>query len=109
MIIVLYYSNDILSNSLPEFGAYISLGITMINVIMTFPPIILIEVTTHSVLREACYLADLHYRVLAGGSYCLFLLLDKFCRWPFLGTALIRTQQRWPAFPLSHLSCEFSS
>ncbi|KAF9557679.1 general substrate transporter [Agrocybe pediades] len=40
---VLYYSNDILSKSLPELGAYISLGITVINVIMTFPPIVLIE------------------------------------------------------------------
>ncbi|KIM48995.1 hypothetical protein M413DRAFT_92306 [Hebeloma cylindrosporum] len=40
---VLYYSNDILAKSLPEFGAYISLGITVINVIMTFPPIFLIE------------------------------------------------------------------
>ncbi|KDR81371.1 hypothetical protein GALMADRAFT_239236 [Galerina marginata CBS 339.88] len=40
---VLYYSNEILAKSLPEFGAYISLGITVINVIMTFPPIILIE------------------------------------------------------------------
>ncbi|PFH49091.1 hypothetical protein AMATHDRAFT_81473 [Amanita thiersii Skay4041] len=40
---VLYYSNDILAKSLPEFGPYISLGITIINVLMTFPPIILIE------------------------------------------------------------------
>ena len=42
--IVLYYSNDILEKSLPDLGAYISLGITVVNVIMTFPPIILIEV-----------------------------------------------------------------
>lgn len=41
---VLYYSNDILAKSLPKFGAYISVGITVINVIMTFPPVILIEV-----------------------------------------------------------------
>ncbi|KAF8876044.1 general substrate transporter [Gymnopilus junonius] len=40
---VLYYSNDILAKSLPKFGAYISVGITVINVIMTFPPVILIE------------------------------------------------------------------
>ncbi|CAA7270174.1 unnamed protein product [Cyclocybe aegerita] len=40
---VLYYSNDILAKSLPEFGPYVSLGVTVINVIMTFPPIILIE------------------------------------------------------------------
>jgi CCR4-NOT transcription complex subunit 1 len=40
---VLYYSNDILSKSLPEFGPYVSLGITVVNALMTFPPIILIE------------------------------------------------------------------
>ncbi|CAL1703958.1 unnamed protein product [Somion occarium] len=40
---VLYYSNDILSKALPDFGPYVSLGITIVNVIMTFPPIFLIE------------------------------------------------------------------
>ncbi|KAF8636504.1 hypothetical protein AX17_003318 [Amanita inopinata Kibby_2008] len=40
---VLYYSNDILSKSLPDFGPYVSLGITIVNVLMTFPPIILVE------------------------------------------------------------------
>lgn len=40
---VLYYSNEILSKSLPDWGPYVSLGITIVNVIMTFPPIILIE------------------------------------------------------------------
>lgn len=40
---VLYYSNAILSKSLPDFGPYVSLGITILNAIMTFPPILLIE------------------------------------------------------------------
>ncbi|KAM6500706.1 General substrate transporter [Amanita muscaria] len=40
---VLYYSNAILSKSLPDFGPYVSLGITVVNVLMTFPPILLIE------------------------------------------------------------------
>jgi hypothetical protein len=40
---VLYYSNDILAKSLPRYGPYISFGITVINVIMTFPPIMLVE------------------------------------------------------------------
>ncbi|KAG2020514.1 sugar transporter, variant 2 [Coprinopsis cinerea AmutBmut pab1-1] len=40
---VLYYSNDILSKSFPSLGPYLSLGITIVNVLMTFPPIILIE------------------------------------------------------------------
>ena len=44
-VIVLYYSNDILGRALPELGPYISLGITVVNVIMTFAPIILIEVS----------------------------------------------------------------
>ncbi|KIJ69595.1 hypothetical protein HYDPIDRAFT_79961 [Hydnomerulius pinastri MD-312] len=41
--LVLYYSNDILSKSLPEFAAYVSLGITIVNFFMTFPPLFLIE------------------------------------------------------------------
>ncbi|KAF8837018.1 general substrate transporter [Paxillus ammoniavirescens] len=40
---VLYYSNNILSKSLPKYAAYVSLGITIINFLMTFPPIFLIE------------------------------------------------------------------
>jgi len=40
---VLYYSNDILSKSLPELAAYVSLGISVVNFLMTFPPIFLIE------------------------------------------------------------------
>jgi len=41
---VLYYSNDILSNVIPGLGPYISILVTVVNVIMTFPPIFLIEV-----------------------------------------------------------------
>lgn len=41
---MLYYSNAILSKSLPDLGPYVSVGITVVNVIMTFPPIFLIEV-----------------------------------------------------------------
>ncbi|KAG1858457.1 general substrate transporter [Suillus subalutaceus] len=40
---VLYYSNDILSKSLPELASYVSLAITIVNFFMTFPPIFLIE------------------------------------------------------------------
>ncbi|KAH0584098.1 hypothetical protein H2248_009670 [Termitomyces sp. 'cryptogamus'] len=40
---VLYYSNAILSKALPDLGPYVSLGITVVNVLMTFPPIVLIE------------------------------------------------------------------
>jgi SP family facilitated glucose transporter-like MFS transporter 3 len=42
---ILYYSNNILSNVLSESGAYVSLGITIVNTIMTFPPIFLIDVS----------------------------------------------------------------
>jgi hypothetical protein len=41
---ILYYSNAILGKSFPELGAYVSLAITLVNVIMTFPAIFLIEV-----------------------------------------------------------------
>ena len=41
---VLYYSNDILSNVIPGLGPYISILVTVVNVVMTFPPIFLIEV-----------------------------------------------------------------
>jgi hypothetical protein len=41
---VLYYSNAILAKSFPTLGPYVSLAITLVNVIMTFPAIFLIEV-----------------------------------------------------------------
>lgn len=41
---VLYYSNKILGKTLPAFAPYVSLGITVVNAAMTFPPIFLIEV-----------------------------------------------------------------
>ena len=41
---VLYYSNNILAGTLPGLASYVSLGITVINVLMTFPPIFLIQV-----------------------------------------------------------------
>ncbi|KIP10323.1 hypothetical protein PHLGIDRAFT_65930 [Phlebiopsis gigantea 11061_1 CR5-6] len=45
---VLYYSNNILAKALPDAGPFISLGITIVNVIMTFPPIFLIEASTNT-------------------------------------------------------------
>ena len=48
---VLYYSNDILAKALPDLGPYVSLGITIVNVFMTFPPIFLIEVRIFSSIR----------------------------------------------------------
>jgi len=50
---VLYYSNDILSKALPDLGPYVSLGITIVNVFMTFPPIFLIERAGRKRLLEA--------------------------------------------------------
>ncbi|KAI6019734.1 general substrate transporter [Pisolithus orientalis] len=40
---VLYYSNAILSRALPALAPYVSLVITVVNFLMTFPPIFLIE------------------------------------------------------------------
>lgn len=42
---VLAFSNSILGKALPTFAPYVSLGVTVVNVFMTFPPIILIEVS----------------------------------------------------------------
>jgi hypothetical protein len=41
---VMYYSTGILSGALPEAAAYVSLAVMAINVVMTFPPIFLMEV-----------------------------------------------------------------
>lgn len=41
---VMYYSTGILSQALPEAASYISLGVAVINMIMTFPPIFFVEV-----------------------------------------------------------------
>ena len=43
--LVLYYSNDILSKALPDWGPWISVGITVVNFLMTFAPIVLIDVS----------------------------------------------------------------
>ena len=40
---VMYYSTDILSAALPSAGAYVSLGVAVINLLMTIPPIFTIE------------------------------------------------------------------
>jgi len=40
----MYYSTGILSKALPDAASYVSLGVTVINVIMTFPPIFYVEV-----------------------------------------------------------------
>ncbi|EIW85349.1 general substrate transporter [Coniophora puteana RWD-64-598 SS2] len=40
---VLYYSNSILAKALPDLAAFVSLGITVVNFLMTFPPIFLIN------------------------------------------------------------------
>jgi sugar porter (SP) family MFS transporter len=40
---ILYYSNNILSHVLSDSGAYVSLGITIVNTLMTLPPIFLID------------------------------------------------------------------
>ena len=54
LITVLYYSNAILSKALPDLGPFVSLGITIVNVIMTFPPIFLIEVRAALLMWRPC-------------------------------------------------------
>lgn len=53
--IVLYYSNEILSKSLPDVGPYVSLGITIINVLMTFPPVVLIEASLNQLIHSTVF------------------------------------------------------
>lgn len=51
-ILVMYYSNDILSRVVPlEAAAYTSLGIAVLNAIMTVPAIFLVDV---SLTRSEC-------------------------------------------------------
>jgi MFS transporter, SP family, solute carrier family 2 (facilitated glucose transporter), member 3 len=39
----MFYSTDILSAALPSAGAYVSLGVAVVNLLMTIPPIFTIE------------------------------------------------------------------
>ena len=59
---VLYYSNKILGKTLPELGPYVSLAITVVNVAMTFPAIVLIEVRSPKT----------RFRSLCGADVCFF-------------------------------------
>ena len=60
----MYYSNDILSKSLPELASYISLAITIVNFFMTFPLIFLIEARSSRIR----VFATTDYRCLATGQ-----------------------------------------
>ena len=42
---VMYYSNNILAKTLPESGPHLSLLMSAVNCLMTFPAIILIDVS----------------------------------------------------------------
>jgi SP family facilitated glucose transporter-like MFS transporter 3 len=47
---VLFYSAKILTSVLPASAGVISVGITVVNAIMTFPPIFLVDVSTRNAL-----------------------------------------------------------
>lgn len=65
---VLYYSNEILSKSLPDLGPYVSLSITIVNALMTFPPIVLVDrLGRKQLLTISCFCAFVSL-VLAGYS-----------------------------------------
>jgi len=63
---ILYYSNDILSRVLSDAGPYVSLGITLVNVLMTFPPIFLIDRVGRRPLLLASVVGALACLVLSG-------------------------------------------
>lgn len=74
-ILVLYYSNNILSKSLPELAAYVSLGIAVVNFLMTFPPIFLIEVRNSSTTIGMT--PTQYFSVLAESNSSVGLLLER--------------------------------
>ncbi|KAF8479259.1 general substrate transporter [Russula ochroleuca] len=63
---ILYYSNDIFSRVLPDAGPYVSLGITLVNTLMTFPPIFLIDRIGRRPLLLASVIGALSSLVLTG-------------------------------------------
>ncbi|KAI0282140.1 general substrate transporter [Russula aff. rugulosa BPL654] len=63
---VLYYSNDIFSRVLPDAGPYVSIGITLVNTLMTFPPIFLIDRVGRGPLLLASVIGALASLVLTG-------------------------------------------
>lgn len=63
---VLYYSNDIFSRVLPDAGPYVSIGITLVNTLMTFPPIFLIDRVGRRPLLLASVIGALASLVLTG-------------------------------------------
>ncbi|KAI0256531.1 general substrate transporter [Lactifluus subvellereus] len=63
---ILYYSNEILSHVLSDAGPYLSLGITIVNTLMTFPPIFLIDRVGRRPLLLASVIGALASLVLTG-------------------------------------------
>ncbi|KAI0005873.1 general substrate transporter [Russula compacta] len=63
---ILYYSNDILSRVLSDAGPYVSLGITLVNTLMTFPPIFLVDRVGRRPLLLASVVGALTSLVLTG-------------------------------------------
>ncbi|KAI0295489.1 general substrate transporter [Russula brevipes] len=63
---ILYYSNDILSRVLSDAGPYVSLGITLVNTLMTFPPIFLVDRVGRRPLLLASIVGALSSLVITG-------------------------------------------
>ncbi|KAJ2931427.1 hypothetical protein H1R20_g5723, partial [Candolleomyces eurysporus] len=95
---VLYYSNEILSKSLPGLGPYLSLGITIVNVIMTFPAIILVErmgrkpLLTLSAVGSISSLFLLGYGLNSGSVTLSSITIVSFIIW--IRTASVRDDFR---------------
>jgi len=82
---VLYYSNDILSKALSDLGPYVSLGITIVNVFMTFPPIFLIERTGRKRLLQASVIGALISHIAIGlGLDTAFVILSSIAVMTFV-------------------------
>ena len=67
--LVLYTSNAILSRVIPGAEGYISLGIAVLNAIMTFPAVYLIEVRVEISMVQPLLMSRRYCRNWAGDIY----------------------------------------
>jgi SP family facilitated glucose transporter-like MFS transporter 3 len=76
---VMYYSNDILSRVVPrEAAAYTSLGITVLNAIMTFPAIFLVDVSLKTFAKLIDIVLRSHHFFIASWAKTLVHGLDAW-------------------------------
>jgi MFS transporter, SP family, solute carrier family 2 (facilitated glucose transporter), member 3 len=83
---VIYYSTDILSQVVPTSAAYISLLISVTNVIMTFVPVLLIEVRLDAML--CAHPPAPNSTILATGPWSKKAFAPKYRRRPRINSSI---------------------